>query len=147
MAQQEQHPLQQQQQHFSDVWMAESARTISRIVDHDAPRLKNSIAKAQQQLIDLERRRGEYLQAANSAAAEYKAQRARLGLGPGPVEAELAALAQGVAGVLDEAVAVCSQDAVQEAVEYYMCFARCTGGMPGYSNPVYCVVYHHQGTY
>lgn len=46
--------------------------TLTCNVDFEVPALKKAGARAQQQLVDLQRRREEYLHSASSAATAYK---------------------------------------------------------------------------
>lgn len=111
-----------------DVWLAEAARFLKQTVEHDVPRLKQSIAKAQQQLTDLERRRGDYTKAAAAAAAAYAQHRTQLGMGPGPVNGELRKLAASAPAALDHAVAILQAQDIHDALQYYVSFATSVAG-------------------
>lgn len=54
------------------VWLGEAAMTLTRNVDFEVPALRKAAARAQQQLVDLQRRREEFLHSASTAAAAYK---------------------------------------------------------------------------
>lgn len=114
--------------HRTDVWLAETARFLKQTVEHDVPRLKQAIAKAQQQITDLERRRGDYTKAAAAAAAAYAQHRTQLGIGPGPVDAELRNLAARTPAALDDAVSMLQEQNVQDALQYYSAFATTVAG-------------------
>jgi len=59
------------------MYVAEAAQTVSRNADYEIPFLKKQAAKGQQQLADLERRKGEAIKSAAAAAADF--QQVRLG--------------------------------------------------------------------
>ena len=54
------------------LWLGEAAMTLTRNVDFEVPGMKKANARAQQQLVDLQRRREEHLHSASAAAAAYR---------------------------------------------------------------------------
>ncbi len=53
------------------MWLGEAAQTLTCNVDFEIPAVKKASARAQQQLLDLQRRRKEFLHSATAAAAAY----------------------------------------------------------------------------
>lgn len=58
-------------QSCAGVWLGEAAQTLTCNVDFEIPAVKKASARAQQQLVDLQRRRKEFLHSAMAAAAAY----------------------------------------------------------------------------
>jgi hypothetical protein len=54
------------------VWLGEAATTLARNADYEIPYLRAQAGKLDQQLVDAERRGGDYLRLAGAAATEYR---------------------------------------------------------------------------
>lgn len=112
------------------VWLGEAAMTLTRNVDFEVPALRKAAARAQQQLVDLQRRREEYLHSASTAAAAYTQECRDLGIEGRNVEAELRGLGGALSEQLSAAVGGCGAAGVAEALRYYAAFTAYAHALP-----------------
>lgn len=104
---------------YNLMYVAEAAQTLARNADYEIPFLKKAAAKGQQQLADLERRKGEALKSAASAAAEYRQECQQLGVDSSNVRAGLRGLTAELPALVGAAVESLQAAPVTQAVEYY----------------------------
>eukprot|EP00898_Chlorokybus_atmophyticus_P000049 jgi/Chlat1/1044/Chrsp110S01555 len=102
-----------------NILLAEAAQILTQNVDYEVPFLRKQASRAQQQLVDLDRREAELRRGAAASAHKYKQACEELGIAGKDLKGELRALAKQLPAALQEAVACMRQEAVGSACALY----------------------------
>ena len=116
------------------LFVAVAAQALARNGEYEIPFHKKQAARAQQQLSDLERKKGEAQRSAAAAAADFRQECQALGVDPGRLRTSLLGLAAELPGLLAAAVGQLRSEELTEAVRYYRAIVEAVtegGGEPG----------------
>ncbi|KAI8466248.1 MAG: hypothetical protein J3K34DRAFT_460987 [Monoraphidium minutum] len=114
-----------------NVFMGEAASSLVAAVDYELPYLRKQSTRYGQLISDADRKGGEYVKAAAAAAANYKAECARLGIQGADARAELAQLGRQLPGRFQSIVEELRAPLLGEAAAYYAAFVAYAHTPPG----------------